>query len=265
VVNGVEYSSIEAMPPEARASIQAALAGLKDADGSGIPDILEQADSNSSVVVHQSSVSLNGREVGDLAALPAPLRSLVQQALGVVAEGSSVRSAPPTGDPRWPGPQPDSGGRSLDWVVMVAVGAVAGVIVAGGVWMLGGIEASRAAQPTGSQVRLGLPFIALVIGTTVVGIGLAVWLLANRGKEAAGRRQQLLDGLERVEQSVARAMLVLLAAAVGIVLAVGGWIITHMDAGSKSQGGQFYVGLCVLVVLGAIARTYSTTRKRLRR
>jgi hypothetical protein len=264
VVNGVEYSSIEAMPPEARAAFRAALAGLEDTDGNGIPDMLERPDPDGSVVVHQSSISLNGREVADLAGLPKPLRSLLQQALGGAAERApGSPAARPVGQEAPDAPS-ESREHSLGLIAMVVIGAVTGVLVAGGVWMLGGTDASRATPETWPAFRVGAPFIALVIGTTVVGIGLALWLMANRGEESASQRQALLDGLGRVEQSLARLMLVLLAVAVAIVLVVGGWIIAHMDAGSKSQGGQFYVGLYVLVALGAIAKIYSSTRDRLK-
>jgi len=59
--------------------------------------------------------------------------------------------------------------------------------------------------------------------------------------------------LDRSENVLSTVLVLILAAAAGAVIVFGSWIITHMDASSRSQGGVLYVALGMVVVLGAIA------------
>jgi len=61
---------------------------------------------------------------------------------------------------------------------------------------------------------------------------------------------QVLDKSENVLSTV---LVLVLAAAAGAVILFGSWMITHMDASSRSQGGVIYVGFGMMVVLAAIA------------
>ena len=64
------------------------------------------------------------------------------------------------------------------------------------------------------------------------------------------RLMQVLDKSENVLSTV---LVLVLAAAAGAVILFGSWMITHMDASSRSQGGVIYVGFGMMVVLAAIA------------
>lgn len=56
--------------------------------------------------------------------------------------------------------------------------------------------------------------------------------------------------------------MVLVAAAAAAVLIAGVLMIVTMDAGSSSQGGQFYVGVGMLFVLGWLLNMYLSFRNR---
>ena len=58
------------------------------------------------------------------------------------------------------------------------------------------------------------------------------------------KRQAAVDRGEAIEQREVIAVFV-----AGAVIVGGAWLIVHMDPGSKSQGGAFYVMLGILVVL----------------
>lgn len=81
IFNGQEYSGVEAMPPDVRDAYQAALAMLRDA----------KADPGT-IVVQQSSLTFNGREIGGAGGLPVWARRLVQSA---IRETSADPEPPP--------------------------------------------------------------------------------------------------------------------------------------------------------------------------
>lgn len=77
---------------------------------------------------------------------------------------------------------------------------------------------------------------------------LAVW-----NSEPAAPEEGLMRVLDRSENVLSTVLVIVLAAAAGAVIVFGSWMITHMDDSSRSQGGVIYVGLGMVVVLGAIA------------
>jgi hypothetical protein len=64
--------------------------------------------------------------------------------------------------------------------------------------------------------------------------------------------EQFMRVLDRSEKVLSTVLVVILAAAAGAVIVFGSWMITHMDASSRSQGGVFYVGLAMVLLLGVI-------------
>lgn len=84
IVNGREYPSVEAMPPDVRRAYEQSLAHFVDADGNGIPDIVERGDSGRVVGMHQASITFNGRTLQMSGAVPAVLRRLAEAAFGQV-------------------------------------------------------------------------------------------------------------------------------------------------------------------------------------
>ncbi|HEY7636188.1 MAG TPA: hypothetical protein VH763_11615 [Gemmatimonadales bacterium] len=68
-----------------------------------------------------------------------------------------------------------------------------------------------------------------------------------------GPDDRLMRALDQSENVLSTVLVLVLAAAAGAVIVLGSWMIAHMDAGSRSQGGVIYVALGMVVVLGAIA------------
>lgn len=87
IFNGQEYPSTEAMPENIRNAYLQALTVLRDADASGVPDVLEAGSAHTVIGVQQSSVNFNGRTLTSTGELPAWLRRLVHSA--IVQEGAS--------------------------------------------------------------------------------------------------------------------------------------------------------------------------------
>ena len=75
-VNGVEYASVEAMPPDVREQYERALSMLADRNNNGVPDILEGPNANVTVnadgtrCVNVTSVSTQTFNVSDWKDLP---------------------------------------------------------------------------------------------------------------------------------------------------------------------------------------------------
>ncbi|MBW8840141.1 MAG: hypothetical protein JF602_09895 [Gemmatimonadetes bacterium] len=92
VFNGKEYAGLEEMPEDVRKEFGARLAQLAaDADGSGVPDVLE---GKGNVAGLQTSISVNGRPVENLNDLPLPLRLLMGYAVRRVAATPLPQSQP---------------------------------------------------------------------------------------------------------------------------------------------------------------------------
>ena len=81
VFNGQEYDSPEAMPADVRKAYQVLLDQLQDKDKDGIPDVLQEGAGNV-LEVQQTSVTFNGRTLDDVRGLPAPVRRLIENAIG---------------------------------------------------------------------------------------------------------------------------------------------------------------------------------------
>jgi hypothetical protein len=65
--------------------------------------------------------------------------------------------------------------------------------------------------------------------------------------------QGLMRALDQTESVLSTVLVILLAAAAGAVIVFGSWMLTHMSKSEESQGGVLYLGLALMVVLGAIA------------
>jgi hypothetical protein len=73
-----------------------------------------------------------------------------------------------------------------------------------------------------------------------------------KGEPGSVPDEQFMRVLDRSERVLSTVLVVILAAAAGAVIVFGSWMITHMDASSRSQGGVFYVGLAMVLLLGVI-------------
>jgi hypothetical protein len=91
IFDGREYDSPEAMPEEVRKAFQEMLDQLRDKDEDGIPDVLQRGGSaRNPLGILRTSVTYNGRTL-DLGSLPAPVRRLIEKAIG---QGISTGTAP---------------------------------------------------------------------------------------------------------------------------------------------------------------------------
>jgi hypothetical protein len=127
-----------------------------------------------------------------------------------------------------------------------------------GAWMAWQLNAS--VQPHGGNPSVWPGFLILVVVTTLAGIGMAMWMTVRRDEPAGVR--EALDGIEHVG---ARVLQLLLGVAAGGVVAAGYWMISNMDASSRSQAGDVFVGVGVLVALAVIAGMYVSIETRLKR
>lgn len=86
------------------------------------------------------------------------------------------------------------------------------------------------------------------------------WLgeLAGRlGERAEGEvpkappeAERLVSGLDSTTSALGNLLLIIAGVVAGAAIVGAAWIIIHMDEGSRSQGGAFFVGAGALLVLG---------------
>lgn len=92
IVNGQEYASVEAMPPEARRLYEQTSHLLADRDGDGIPDIAQGGGTPSeSTTVVTTQFVVDGRAYASLADLPPAARARYEAAMRRLdADGNGV-------------------------------------------------------------------------------------------------------------------------------------------------------------------------------
>ena len=95
VFNGREYAGPEAIPADVRKAYQELLDQLQDKDQDGIPDVLQGGGAGNVLGTLQTSVTFNGRNLDDVGGLPAPMRRLIENAMG----HASSRDDAPTEEP----------------------------------------------------------------------------------------------------------------------------------------------------------------------
>jgi uncharacterized membrane protein YphA (DoxX/SURF4 family) len=57
----------------------------------------------------------------------------------------------------------------------------------------------------------------------------------------------MLQSLDATSTALRMRLLTLSAGVAGALVALGIWIMVHMDASSRSQGGNFYIGILILL------------------
>jgi len=77
VFNGEEFDSIEQMPQAIRQEYQSVLSALRDENGDGIPDALQQGGTGSAAV--KESILYNGHEYKDRSELPPEVQRALEQ------------------------------------------------------------------------------------------------------------------------------------------------------------------------------------------
>lgn len=163
----------------------------------------------------------------------------------------------------------------------ILLGLVAGGMLTAGVWMVWQLDASLRSQGGGFYIGRGL--LVAVTLTTLAGIGIAIWMMLKKqgspetsapggsASEAQATPSEahpnagVLRALDTAVHTVARVLQLLLGGAAGVVVAVGVWMISHMDASSRGQAGDIFVGIGVLVALACIAGMYISLEMRLKK
>ena len=95
-VNGVEYDSPEAMPPDVRHlyedAMRQALPALKDQDGNGVPDLFEGKGSGRARTFLSSRITVNGKTYRGVEEMPADVRETYDRAMaGSTSPGATVK------------------------------------------------------------------------------------------------------------------------------------------------------------------------------
>lgn len=203
IVNGREYPSVEAMPPDVRRAYEHSLAHFVDDDGNGIPDIVERGDSGRAIGMHQASITFNGRTLEMSGAVPGVLRRLFEAAFtpahaasggAPVVDPLRVEAPLQPGDDAGPESAATAPGSSVDrarseWVsaldrsanvlertLGILLGGISLVVFALGALMIVYLDASSRSQ--------GGRFYVAVITVVVLGAlnERAVWLARRRWK-----------------------------------------------------------------------------------
>ena len=296
IFNGQEYDSAEAMPQAVRAAYEAALAKLEDADQNGVADILERGETGNVIMIQDSSIRVNGREFKDVTSMPALVRALYEYAMRQAeANQQGLREISTTGDS---GPGARAGSlrahpyedflrainrteHALNRGLLILMGVAVGGIIVGGGWMVWQLDAGFRSQ--GGGFYIPREFLVAVVLTGIAGIGIAFWMMLKQqgspvtsapGDSApdaqttppqAHRNEGLRRALDTSEHALARVLQILLGVGAGGVVAGGAWMISHMDASSRSQAGGLFVGIGVLVALACIAGMYISLEMRLKK
>jgi NADH:ubiquinone oxidoreductase subunit 6 (subunit J) len=227
IFNGREYASTEAMPQAVRTAYQEARAKLEDVDRNGVPG---------------------------------PPRAHHDQNFPRSLDRTDPALAP---------------------VLLVVLAVITGAAIVVGGWMIWQLDADLRSQGGGFYVGRGR--LALVVLTGIAGISIAIWMMlkkhgspptiaaegsapdAQTTPSQLHRNEGFLRALDTTEHTLARVLQILLGVAAGGVIAAGVWMISHMDASSRSQAGGIFVGIGVLVALGCIAGIYISMEMRLKR
>jgi hypothetical protein len=155
--------------------------------------------------------------------------------------------------------------QTVSRVLTIALGLFVVGSIALGVWAFWLLDSSAPEQESGFSVGPG--YLTLVVTTAFVGIALAVWIMMLKKRAPTNDESvsNALRALDRVEGVAARVLQILLGVAAGGVVAGGYWMISNMDPSSRSQAGDVFVGIGVLVALACIAAMYVGIEMRLRK
>ena len=164
VFNGKEYAGLEEMPDDVRKAFQAALAQVgTDADGNGVPDVLEGK--GNVLGLAQSSITVNGRTVDNVKDLPLPVRWLLTYMVRQVAK--QAPGAAPVADV--PLLRRLDSATSVLGTVLYTLSALMGAGLATiGIWAIVHMDASSRSQGGALYVGIGVVIaLAWMVGSLV--------------------------------------------------------------------------------------------------
>jgi hypothetical protein len=168
VFNGKEYAGPEDMPEDVRKAFLAMLAQIgTDADGNGVPDLLEGK--GNLLGLPKSSITVNGRTVDNVKDLPLPVRWLLTYMVRQVARRARG-AAPPANAPRL---RQFDATTSVLGTVLYTLSALMGAGLATiGIWVIVHMDASSRSQGGAFYVGIGVVIaLAWMVGS-LVGLGL---------------------------------------------------------------------------------------------
>ena len=168
VFNGKEYAGLEEMPDDVRKAFQAALAQVgTDADGNGVPDVLEGK--GNVLGLAQSSITVNGRTVDNVKDLPRPVRWLLGYMVRQVAK-QAPGAAPTANAPLLR--QLDSATSVLGTVLYTLSALMGAGLATIGIWVIVHMDASSRSQGGAFYVGIGVVIaLAWMVGS-LVSLGL---------------------------------------------------------------------------------------------
>ena len=139
--NGRDYDGVEGMPADVRQQYQQLLRPLgEDADGNGIPDVLERPGLSQNVVV-QESITYNGREDKSRDELPPEAREMLSR-LPALKPGEThteldVRTEPLSSEIIVSGSSQFDDGRGRGVSKWLVIGLALLLLVVLGMWLSG--------------------------------------------------------------------------------------------------------------------------------
>jgi hypothetical protein len=158
--NGREYTSPAEMPPDVRGAYDRAMALLADADGNGVPDLLEGPAGGHVIAIQESSITINGRSFAGPGEMPPHVRQLFESILAqATADADEDRIARPVRRPDTTAL--DEAGRILERFLRVLLGFVVVVVLAGAIVVMAAVEGSARAQ--------GGRYLVAVVAILVLG------------------------------------------------------------------------------------------------
>jgi hypothetical protein len=164
VFNGKEYASPEEMPDDVRKAFLAMLSQIgTDADGNGVPDVLEGK--GNVLGLPQSSITVNGRTVENVKDLPRPVRWLLTYMVRQVAK-QAPGAAPPANAPLLR--QLDAATSALGTVLYTLSALVGAGLATIGIWVIVHMDASSRSQGGAFYVGIGVAIaLAWMVGNLV--------------------------------------------------------------------------------------------------
>ena len=164
VFNGMEYAGLEDMPEDVRKAFLAMLAQIgTDADGSGVPDVLEGKGNLRGLP--KSSITVNGRTVDNVKDLPLPVRWLLTFMVRQVAQRARA-AAPPANAPLLR--QLDATTSVLGTVLYTLSALMGAGLATIGIWVMVHMDASSRSQGAALYIGIGVAIaLAWTVGSLV--------------------------------------------------------------------------------------------------
>ena len=166
VFNGREYAGPEDMPEDVPKAFLAMLAQIgTDADGNGVPDLLEGK--GNLLGLPKSSITVNGRAVDNVKDLPLPVRWLLLTYM--VRQVARLSSGGRTAGKRSAAPAARCNHERAEYRALYTLSALMGAGLATiGIWMIVHMDASSRSQGGAFYIGIGVVVaLAWTVGSLI--------------------------------------------------------------------------------------------------